>query len=234
MTTAQVRSGDEVRTVQLLAISGVGFTPTFAWATDEPRPRLFAYIFPGFLQMIEAGWEANADALASLKDQEPTVPSIDDATPTLTRLLENVSPLLKTSPAKLYDRVRQSTVRLSWGSVPLKSKNVSDAVRIYLQENPTEFPGVTVSKEYVRQYPGKDLAAQIFGTVGQISEDQLEQDRNRGLEQGQKIGQGGIEQAGDEPAYVVVILDHEDARRILVRTVVFYFEYVRTGSVGSR
>ncbi len=71
VTTAQVRSGDEVRTVQLLAISGVGFTPTFAWATDEPRPRLFAYIFPGFLQMIEAGWEANADALeASQKAAE--------------------------------------------------------------------------------------------------------------------------------------------------------------------
>ena len=71
VTTAQVRRDDEVRTVQLLAISGVGFTPTFAWATDGPRPRLFAYIFPGFLQMIEAGWEANADALeASQKTAE--------------------------------------------------------------------------------------------------------------------------------------------------------------------
>lgn len=141
---------------------------------------------------------ANAEAEKSLAAQEPKVPTIEDATPTLTRLLENVSELLKTSPAKLYDRVRQSTVRLSWGSVPLKSKNVSDAVRVYLQENPTKYPGITVSKEYVRQYPGKDLAAQIFGTVGQISEDQLKEDRNRGLEQGQKIGQGGLEQQYDQ------------------------------------
>lgn len=63
VSDAQVRNGDEARTVQLVAITGIGFTPTFAWATDEARPRLFAYIFPGFLQMIEAGWEANADAL---------------------------------------------------------------------------------------------------------------------------------------------------------------------------
>lgn len=142
--------------------------------------------------------KANAEAEKTLAAQEPKVPTIEDATPTLTRQLENVSKLLKTSPAKLYDRVRQSTVRLSWGSVPLKSKKVSDAVRVYLQENPTKFPGITVSKEYVRQYPGKDLAAQIFGTVGQISEDQLKEDRNRGLEQGQKIGQGGLEQQYDQ------------------------------------
>jgi penicillin-binding protein 2 len=149
-------------------------------------------------RLSERRRKANAAAQKSLASQEPKVPTIDDATPTLTRQLQDVSKLLKTSPAKLYDRVRQSTVRLSWGSVPLKSKNVSDAVRIYLQENPTEFPGITVSKEYVREYPGKDLAAQIFGTVGQISEDQLEQDRNRGLRQGQKIGQGGLEQQYDQ------------------------------------
>lgn len=149
-------------------------------------------------QLSERRRKANAEAEKSLASQEPKVPTIEDATPTLTRQLENVSKLLKTSPATLYDRVRQSTVRLSWGSVPLKSKNVSDAVRVYLQENPTKFPGITVSKEYVRQYPGKDLASQIFGTVGQISEDQLKEDRNRGLEQGQKIGQGGLEQQYDQ------------------------------------
>jgi hypothetical protein len=60
---AEVGKGPQRRTVQLLALTGIGFTPTFAWATDEPRPRLFAYIFPGFLQMVEAGWEADADAL---------------------------------------------------------------------------------------------------------------------------------------------------------------------------
>jgi len=64
---AQVRKGDEARTVQLLAVTGVGFTPSFAWATDEARPRLFAFIFPGFVQLIEEGWEGNADALEALQ-----------------------------------------------------------------------------------------------------------------------------------------------------------------------
>ena len=64
---AQVRKGGDRRSVQLLAITGIGFAPSFAWATDEARPRLFAYIHPGFVQMIEEGWEANADALEEVQ-----------------------------------------------------------------------------------------------------------------------------------------------------------------------
>ena len=65
--TAEVTRGDETRQVQLMAVTGVGFTPGFVWATVEARPRLFAFIFPGYLQMVEAGWEANADALEALQ-----------------------------------------------------------------------------------------------------------------------------------------------------------------------
>lgn len=60
---AQVASGGEARTVQLMQVTGVGFTPQFVWATTGERPRLFAYIYPGFVQLVEKGWEANADAL---------------------------------------------------------------------------------------------------------------------------------------------------------------------------
>ncbi len=60
---AQVERGGERRDVQLLAVTGIGFTPQFVWATTDSEPRLFAYIFPGFLQLIEDGWQANAKAL---------------------------------------------------------------------------------------------------------------------------------------------------------------------------
>lgn len=55
----EVTRGAEKRTVQLLALTGVGFTPTTVWATGDASPRLFAYIFPGFLQVIEEGWQSN-------------------------------------------------------------------------------------------------------------------------------------------------------------------------------
>lgn len=60
---AQVSRDGKTQTVQLLALTGQGFTPNFVWATDEAQPRLFAFIFPGYLQLIEEGWQANANAL---------------------------------------------------------------------------------------------------------------------------------------------------------------------------
>jgi hypothetical protein len=66
---AQVGNGNDTREVQLLALTGIGFTPTFAWATTDAHPRLFAFIAPGFLQLIEEGWEKNADALETRQKQ---------------------------------------------------------------------------------------------------------------------------------------------------------------------
>ena len=66
---AEVSHGSEKRTVQLVAMTGVGLTPTFAWSTTGDHPRLFAFIYPGFLQLIEEGWEANAMALETRQKQ---------------------------------------------------------------------------------------------------------------------------------------------------------------------
>ena len=66
---ADVSKGNDKRKVQLLALTGVGFTPTFAWATTDATPRLFAFIAPGFLQLIEEGWEANGNALEARQKQ---------------------------------------------------------------------------------------------------------------------------------------------------------------------
>lgn len=60
---AEVTRGTDRRKVQLLSMTGIGLTPTFAWATEGESPRLFAFIYPGFLQLVEEGWEGNANAL---------------------------------------------------------------------------------------------------------------------------------------------------------------------------
>ena len=60
---AEVGEGDRARDVQLVALTGVGLTPTFAWTTTGESPRLFAFIYPGFVQLVEEGYEADAAAL---------------------------------------------------------------------------------------------------------------------------------------------------------------------------
>ena len=66
----------------------------------------------------------------------------------------------------------------------------------YLYEHQTEFPGVQVVDTYVRRYPYGDLAAQILGYVGEISDTQLKD--KRGYRLGDKIGQGGLEASFDK------------------------------------
>jgi hypothetical protein len=51
------------RDVQLLAQTGIGLVPNLVWATTGPDARLFAYVVPGYLTMVEAGWEASGPQL---------------------------------------------------------------------------------------------------------------------------------------------------------------------------
>jgi hypothetical protein len=52
VTEMEITRPGEKRTVQLLAVTGVGLTPNFVWATTDAQPRLFATIYPGDLQLI--------------------------------------------------------------------------------------------------------------------------------------------------------------------------------------
>jgi len=61
------RSG-QTRKVQLIALTGVGFTPTTVWATTDASPRLVAFIIPGAFRLIEEGWESNGDALETAQN----------------------------------------------------------------------------------------------------------------------------------------------------------------------
>jgi hypothetical protein len=65
---SEVTRGAEKRKVQLIALTGVGFTPTTVWATADSSG-MFAYIYPGYVQIVEQGWESNAAALEKLQVQ---------------------------------------------------------------------------------------------------------------------------------------------------------------------
>ena len=76
-------------------------------------------------------------------------------------------------------------------------RDVGSYLVYYLQENQDRFPGVTVQRVFVRRYPHETLAAHILGNVGEVSEEQLKEDRYRGLEPGDEIGQEGVEDTYD-------------------------------------
>lgn len=69
LDTVEVTGDDaahpQTQTVQLVAQTGVGLSPSFYWATTGAKPRLFGVVIPGFATMLEQGWQHNGAALAT-------------------------------------------------------------------------------------------------------------------------------------------------------------------------
>jgi penicillin-binding protein 2 len=68
----------------------------------------------------------------------------------------------------------------------------------FIEENPGKFPGATVEKVFVRNYPGEDEAAQILGYTGEVSEEELEEGPYKGDEPGEVVGKEGLEYTYDK------------------------------------
>ena len=75
--------------------------------------------------------------------------------------------------------------------------DVQRAAFNYLRERKERFPGIAVEKLYLRNYPHDELAAQLFGTLREISPEELEERRYRGVAAGTRIGASGIEYSYD-------------------------------------
>lgn len=76
-------------------------------------------------------------------------------------------------------------------------QDVSDDAVAYLMERQDDFPGVVPEQVFLREYPHKQIGAHLFGTVGEVTEEQLKDNRYRGVTLGDRVGQSGIEYSYD-------------------------------------
>jgi penicillin-binding protein 2 len=67
----------------------------------------------------------------------------------------------------------------------------------YLREHQLEFPGVTTADSPLRSYPYKSLLAQVLGSVGPISPNEVAAAKREGYTPQDDMGQAGIEQSYD-------------------------------------
>jgi penicillin-binding protein 2 len=82
---------------------------------------------------------------------------------------------------------------LPFQPVPV-AEDVSKEAIFYLQEHRDQFPGVSYEVDPIRWYPGKELAAQLLGYLGEISDKQLKERGFKGnYRPGEVIGQSGVE-----------------------------------------
>jgi penicillin-binding protein 2 len=81
----------------------------------------------------------------------------------------------------------------SASSPVILAKGVGADKVYYLRENQARFPGVSVERVFARDYKQGSIAAHLFGNVGEVTAEQLKDPRYAGLEQGDLVGQSGIE-----------------------------------------
>src|SRR5436305_4643162 len=81
----------------------------------------------------------------------------------------------------LTRREIRTSVRDQLKAVPFSAAIVKTDVKLpvieYLSEHASSFPGVIVDTIWLRSYPYRELAAHIFGTVGEVTGDQINQRR---------------------------------------------------------
>jgi penicillin-binding protein 2 len=105
---------------------------------------------------------------------------------------ERLGRLLQVSPARIERRVARQLKALPFSPATVK-QDVPQKLVFYLFENGRDFPGVTVEQVFLRRYPHKEIGAHLFGTVGEVTKEQKDDIRYRGVELGDRVGQQGIE-----------------------------------------
>jgi penicillin-binding protein 2 len=132
----------------------------------------------------------NSNAIQIQPDKLPPRGPARDA------LYRRLRAVLHLRPRAVRKDITTQRRALPYANVTLKS-DASLSQLSYILERQDQFPGVVPEQVYLRRYPHRDTAAQLFGTVGQISPQELKLARFRGVHQGTIVGQGGIEWSYD-------------------------------------
>jgi penicillin-binding protein 2 len=126
------------------------------------------------------------------------------------RIYARLSPLLHMSAKDIRHTVNKQLAAIPFSPAIVKS-DVPQATYSYILENQDRFPSVDVEQLAFRKYPYHQIGAHLFGTVGEVTAPQLKQDRYRGVKEGDRVGQSGVEYSYDR-----YLRGRDGARRVSV------------------
>jgi penicillin-binding protein 2 len=120
------------------------------------------------------------------------IPPLPHSARSTRKLFDRLAPVIRLSPRLIDERVIAGITKLPYAPVTIK-EDAGRAALTVLSERSNEFPGVRQEPVAIREYHYGELAAQVLGHVGQVSEDELKQPPFRGVQQGTVVGQEGLE-----------------------------------------
>jgi penicillin-binding protein 2 len=107
-------------------------------------------------------------------------------------LYRRLGSLLGMSAGHVEALVVKGRTAVPYAPVTIKT-DAGRGVLTVLAERQNEFPGVVQEPISIRAYPEGEMAAQVLGYVGQVSERELKLRAFRGVKQGTVVGQEGLE-----------------------------------------
>jgi penicillin-binding protein 2 len=107
-------------------------------------------------------------------------------------LYRRLGRLLEMSPQRIEALVIKGRTKLPYASVTIKT-DAGQGVLTVLAERQNDYPGVVQQPVSIRSYPYGEMAAQVLGYVGQVSEPELKMRAFAGVKQGTVVGQEGLE-----------------------------------------
>ncbi len=107
-------------------------------------------------------------------------------------LYRRLGALLGMSARRIEALVVKGRTVLPYAPVTIKT-DAGPGVLTVLAERQNEFPGVLQQPVSIRDYPYGEMAAQVLGYVGQVSEPELKLRAFHGVQQGTVVGQEGLE-----------------------------------------
>jgi penicillin-binding protein 2 len=112
--------------------------------------------------------------------------------------LEEIAELVHMKLPHVRKRIAEEEKIVAAGAPITVRRDVGYQLIYYIEEHKGKFPGVTVEKVFVRNYPEEDRAAQLLGYTGEVSEEELEEGPYVGTEPGEVVGKEGIEYTYDK------------------------------------
>jgi penicillin-binding protein 2 len=112
------------------------------------------------------------------------------------RLYRRLARLLRMRPAVIERRVNGQFDELPFSTATVK-QDVSRDVMMYIGERREHFRGVEVEPVFLREYPHREIGAHLFGYLGEVNREELDDPRFGGVELGDRVGKAGIEQEYD-------------------------------------
>ncbi len=111
--------------------------------------------------------------------------------------LKEIGELVHLKLPQVEKRIEEEEKVVAAGAPITVRRDVGYDLIYFIEEHPGKFPGVSVERVFVRNYPDEDEAAQVLGHASEVSEEELEKGPYKGLEPGEVVGHEGVEASYD-------------------------------------